>query len=89
MAVTKEKKSGMIGKYRTHDTDTGSPDVQVALITQRIEELNRHFEVHRKDNASRHGLLKLVGQRRTLLHYLKRCDEKRYERLVQELGLRK
>ncbi|MBI4126941.1 MAG: 30S ribosomal protein S15 [Deltaproteobacteria bacterium] len=82
-------KTETIGKFRTHEQDTGSPEVQVALITQRIEHLNKHFEAHVKDHGSRRGLLKLVGQRRRLLTYLKRVSSQRYEKLIETLGLRK
>ncbi len=84
-----EKKSGVISKFKVHATDTGSPEVQVALISTRILELNKHFETHKKDHTSRHGLLKLVGQRRRLLNYLKGKSVDRYTKLITELGLRK
>lgn len=82
-------KDQVIQKYRTHENDTGSPEVQVALLTERIEGLNKHFDSHKKDHTSRQGLLKMVGLRRRLLHYLKRVDVKRYQKLVEGLGLRK
>ena len=88
MLKTKEKQK-IIEKIKTHETDTGSAEVQVALITKRIEEMNRHFEIHKKDHSSRRGLLKLVGQRRKLLGYLKEYDEGRYLKLIAELGIRK
>ncbi len=89
MTQTVEVKSDIIAKYRVHDTDTGSPEVQVALLTQRINELTEHFKVHKKDHHSRRGLLKLVGRRRRLLEYLKRQDTDRYRRTIKRLGLRK
>ena len=89
MALNKERKSGIIGTYRTHDTDTGSPEVQVAILSDRINYLTEHFKVHAKDHHSRRGLLKLVGQRRRLLDYLKSKDVKRYRGLIDKLGIRK
>ncbi len=89
MALAKEAKLGIISQYKTHDLDTGSPEVQVALLTQRINELTDHFRTHAKDNHSRRGLLKLVSQRRSLLDYLKRRDINRYHDLINRLGLRK
>lgn len=87
--MTSEQKTGVISKYKVHASDTGSPEVQVALISARIAELNKHFETHKKDHTSRHGLLKLVGQRRRLLNYLKDISRERYTKLITELGLRK
>jgi len=87
--LTKDRKTGIIGDYRTHDSDTGSPEVQVALLSERINYLTEHFEVHAKDHHSRRGLLKLVGQRRRLLDYLKSKDSDRYAALIQRLGIRK
>lgn len=89
MALTKEKKQDIISSFKIHDNDTGSPEVQVALLTERINYLTEHFKVHKKDHHSRRGLLKLVSQRRKLLDYLKRSDIKRYESLIERLGLRK
>jgi small subunit ribosomal protein S15 len=89
VAFTKDRKIGIIGDYRTHDTDTGSPEVQVALLSERINYLTEHFKVHAKDHHSRRGLLKLVGQRRRLLDYLKSKDMSRYAALIQRLGIRK
>ncbi len=89
MAQTSEIKSKIIGEYRTHDTDTGSPEVQVALLTSRINELTDHFKTHTKDHHSRRGLLKLVGQRRRLLDYLKGKDLERYRSTIERLGIRK
>jgi small subunit ribosomal protein S15 len=89
MSLAKEAKLDIISQYKTHDTDTGSPEVQVALLTQRINELTTHFRTHAKDNHSRRGLLKLVSQRRSLLNYLKSRDINRYHDLIQRLGLRK
>jgi small subunit ribosomal protein S15 len=89
VAPTKDRKSGIIGTYRTHDSDTGSPEVQVALLSDRINYLTEHFKVHAKDHHSRRGLLKLVGQRRRLLDYLKSKDSDRYAELIRRLGIRK
>jgi small subunit ribosomal protein S15 len=89
MALAKQAKLGIISQYKTHDTDTGSPEVQIALLTQRINELTEHFRTHGKDNHSRRGLLKLVSQRRSLLDYVKRRDINRYHDLINRLGLRK
>jgi small subunit ribosomal protein S15 len=82
-------KTRMIGQHRLHDKDTGSPEVQIALLSQRIEYLTEHFKVHKKDHHSRRGLLKLVGQRRRLLDFLKRKDVDRYRKVVSALNLRK
>ena len=89
MALSKDRKSGIIGNYRTHDGDTGSPEVQVALLSERINYLTEHFKTHAKDHHSRRGLLKLVGQRRRLLDYLKSKDSERYADLIRRLGIRK
>ena len=89
MSITKESKQEIIKKYGKSDTDTGSPEVQVALLTARINHLNEHFKTHKKDHAGRRGLLKLVGQRRNLLGYIRGNDVERYRSLIQELGLRK
>ena len=87
--LNNERKTELIGNYRTHDTDTGSPEVQVALLSERINYLTEHFKTHVKDHHSRRGLLKLVGQRRRLLDYLKRKDAARYSELIKKLGIRK
>jgi small subunit ribosomal protein S15 len=84
-----DQKREIIEKYKTHDKDTGSPDVQIALLTGRINMLTEHFKVHAKDFHSRRGLLKLVGQRRRLLDYLKKKDLERYRGLIKELGIRR
>ena len=84
-----EKRKGIIGKYPIHENDTGSPEVQVALLTARIEYLTEHFKAHKKDHHSRRGLLKLVGQRRRLLDYMKKKDVERYRSIIQQLGIRK
>jgi len=84
-----EKKSEIIEKFKTHDTDTGSSEVQIALLSDRITYLTEHFKVHKKDHHSRRGLLKLVGQRRRLLQYLKQRDIAKYRTIIQELGIRK
>jgi small subunit ribosomal protein S15 len=86
---TKEVKDKIIQDYRVHETDTGSPEVQVALLTQRINELTEHFKTHSKDHHSRRGLLKLVGRRRRLLDYLRGQDVDRYRKAIERLGLRK
>ena len=83
------KKQDVVHKFRTHDKDTGSPEVQVALLTERIVYLTEHFKTHKKDHHSRRGLLKLVGQRRRLLDYLKTKDATRYKKLIDGLGIRK
>ncbi len=89
MALTKEKKAEVIKTYGTHDKDTGSPEVQISLLTQRINMLEEHFKAHKKDHHSRQGLLRLVSQRRSLLNYLKNSSEKRYNELLNRLGIRK
>ena len=89
MALAKERKSEIIGSYRTHDSDTGSPEVQVAILSERISYLTEHFKTHAKDHHSRRGLLKLVGQRRRLLDYLRGKDTERYADLIKRLGIRK
>jgi len=83
------KKAEIVKKYQTHEKDTGSPEVQIALLTTRIQELTEHFKTHKKDHHSRRGLLKLVSQRRRQLNYLKRIDIERYKGLIKRLGLRK
>ena len=87
--ITKEKKTVIINEYATKEGDTGSPEVQVAILTARINELNEHLQSHKKDFHSRRGLLKMVGKRRNLLNYLKEKDIERYRSLIQRLGLRK
>jgi small subunit ribosomal protein S15 len=89
MSLATEVKESIISQYRTHEGDTGSPQVQVALLTQRINELTEHFKTHKKDNHSRRGLLKMVSQRRSLLDYLKRRDIEGYHGLIGKLGLRR
>ena len=89
MAQTTEVKEQIIQQYRAHEHDTGSPEVQIALLTNRITELTDHFKTHTKDHHSRRGLLKLVGRRRRLLDYLKRQDLERYRSTIERLGLRK
>lgn len=89
MPLSKEKKQEIIRKFRIHDQDSGSPEVQIALLTERINQLSNHFQVHKKDFHSRRGLLKLVGQRRRLLNYLRAKRAESYNQLVKELGLRK
>jgi small subunit ribosomal protein S15 len=89
VSFSKVQKSDVISGYRTHDTDTGSPEVQVALLSERISYLTEHFKTHPKDHHSRRGLLKLVGQRRRLLEYLKGRDLSRYRVLIGKLGIRK
>ena len=87
--ISAAKKNELIGEYRTHDTDTGSPEVQVAILTERINELQDHFKTHTKDHHSRRGLLMLVSQRRRLLDYLRRKSNDRYKTLIERLGLRR
>jgi small subunit ribosomal protein S15 len=87
--LTNERKSELIGSFRKHDADTGSPEVQVALLSERISYLTEHFKTHVKDHHSRRGLLKLVGQRRRLLDYLKGKDAEGYADLIRKLGIRK
>ncbi len=89
MALLQEQKAEVITKYQVHEGDTGSPEVQVALLTERIAYLTEHFKGHAKDHHSRRGLLKLVGQRRRLLDYLRTKDANRYKKLIEELGIRK
>lgn len=89
MAFSKERKSEIIGNFKTHDTDTGSPEVQVALLSERINYLTEHFKTHAKDHHSRRGLLMLVGRRRRLLDYLKSKDSQRYAELIKRLNIRK
>ncbi|TNF53958.1 30S ribosomal protein S15 [bacterium] len=89
MPLEKEKKREIIDKYKLHDSDSGSPEVQIALISERLNTLSSHFQKHKKDHHSRRGLLKLVGQRRSLLNYLKRLEKDRYEKLIGQLGIRK
>ena len=89
MAFTKDRKTEINSTYKTHDGDTGSPEVQVALLTDRITYLTEHFKTHAKDHHSRRGLLKLVGSRRRLLDYLKSKDSARYADLIKRLGIRK
>ncbi len=89
MSITAEEKQSVITEYATKDGDTGSPEVQVAILSKRIANLTDHFKDHKKDNHSRRGLLKLVNQRRSLLDYLKRKDAERYQSLIGRLGLRK
>lgn len=87
--ITKEQKGAIIAEYATKEGDTGSPEVQVAILTARINDLNEHLKIHKKDFHSRRGLLKMVGQRRNLLKYLKGVDVERYRSLIARLGLRK
>jgi small subunit ribosomal protein S15 len=89
MSLGTEVKERIINEHKTHEGDTGSPQVQVALLTQRINELTEHFKTHKKDNHSRRGLLKMVSQRRSLLDYLKRRDIEGYHELIGKLGLRR
>ena len=89
MTLTKEDKQGIVGQHGRHESDTGSSQVQIALLTRRINELTEHLRTHRKDHYSRRGLLKLVGRRRRLLNYLQRNDLEGYRALIKELGLRR
>lgn len=88
MLVT-EKKQEIIDKFKLHDSDTGSPEVQIAILTERITYLTEHFKVHKKDHHSRRGLLKIVGQRRRLLDYVKKKDDARYKAIIERLGIRR
>ncbi|MHB0885039.1 MAG: 30S ribosomal protein S15 [Bacillota bacterium] len=89
MALPTEKKQTIIDQYRIHEKDTGSPEVQIAILTERINYLTEHLKEHKKDHHSRRGLLKMVGQRRALLNYLKESEVERYRKIVERLGLRK
>lgn len=89
MPLFGQRKQEVIGRYRRNEKDTGSPEVQVALLTQRIADLTKHFESHKKDHSSRRGLLKMVGQRRRLLRYLQQGGKERYSKLIEGLGIRK
>ena len=89
MSITVARKAELIKKFAQNDGDTGSPEVQVAILSERILNLTEHFKGHKKDNHSRRGLLKMVSQRRRLLDYVKRNDEARYKKLIEELGLRR
>ncbi|WP_077326215.1 30S ribosomal protein S15 [Virgibacillus siamensis] len=89
MAITKERKNEIISEYKVHDNDTGSPEVQIAVLTEEITTLNEHLRVHKKDHHSRRGLLKMVGKRRNLLNYLRKKDVTRYRELIKKLGLRR
>jgi small subunit ribosomal protein S15 len=89
MPLVKEQKSALISDYRRSETDTGSPEVQVAILTKRIEELTEHLKDHQRDHHSRRGLLQMVGKRRRLLEYLRKEDVERYRALIQRLGLRR
>ena len=87
--MTKERKQEIISNYKREENDTGSPEVQIAILTERIAELTEHLKVHKKDNHSRRGLLKMIGKRRNLLNYLAKKDINRYREIVEKLGLRK
>jgi len=89
VALTKELKQELINKFKVHENDTGSPEVQIALLTERINQLTEHLKVHKKDHHSRRGLLKMVGKRRALLNYLKEKDFERYKTIIEKLDLRK
>jgi small subunit ribosomal protein S15 len=89
VTLSKTQKTQVITQYKTHDSDTGSPDVQIAILSERISYLTEHFKTHAKDHHSRRGLMMLVGQRRRLLDYLKSKDEQRYRGLIEKLGIRK
>ena len=89
MSMEKDLKQGLIGKYKIHETDTGSPEVQIALLSERIKYLGEHFKTHKKDFHSRRGLLQMVGRRRRLLDYLKKNSVERYKGIIDKLGLRK
>ena len=89
MALTQERKQEIVGQFKLHDSDSGSPEIQIALLTERIEQLTEHLRAHRKDHGSRRGLLKLVGKRSGLLRYVARTDRQRYQDIIARLGLRK
>lgn len=89
MSVFNAKKQEIIEKFKIHETDTGSPEVQIAVLTDRINHLTEHLKIHKKDHHSRRGLLKMVGQRRGLLNYLKKSDVERYRKIIEALGLRR
>ncbi|MHB9145923.1 MAG: 30S ribosomal protein S15 [Symbiobacteriia bacterium] len=89
MSLTTDKKRGIIDTYKTHEGDTGSPEVQIAILTERINYLTEHLKVHKKDHHSRRGLLMMVGQRRALLNYLKDREVQRYRSIIEKLGIRK
>lgn len=89
MPLSKDKKQELIGRFKIHDVDTGSPEVQIAILTERINYLTGHLQSHRRDHSSRRGLLKLVGQRRRLLDYLAREKRERYQKIIGDLALRK
>ena len=89
MALSKDRKTELIGSYKTHEADTGSPEVQVAILSERINYLTEHFKSHAKDHHSRRGPLKLVGRRRRLLDYLRKTDQERYRSIIDKLGIRK
>ncbi len=89
MSITPERKTALVKEYAVKSGDTGSPEVQVAILTERIVNLTEHFKTHKKDNHSRRGLLKLVSQRRQLLDYVKKRDERRYKTLIERLGIRR
>ena len=89
MPLSVEKKKDLIESYKTHEKDTGSPEVQIALLSERIQGLTEHFQIHKKDHHSRRGLLMLIGKRRGLLEYLRRKDSERYRGLIERLGIRR
>ncbi|MBO1003761.1 30S ribosomal protein S15 [Pseudogracilibacillus auburnensis] len=89
MAISKERKTEIINEFKVHDNDTGSPEVQIAILTDEINNLNEHLRTHKKDHHSRRGLLKMVGKRRNLLNYLRKSDVARYREVIQKLGLRR
>ncbi|WP_033829182.1 30S ribosomal protein S15 [Bacillus andreraoultii] len=89
MALTQERKNELIAEFKTHENDTGSPEVQIAILTEKINMLNEHLKTHKKDHHSRRGLMKMVGKRRNLLAYLRNKDVQRYRELITKLGLRR
>ena len=89
MSITAEQKTQILSDFKTHEKDTGSPEVQIAILTKRINDLQEHFSAHKKDHSSRRGLLKMVGKRNSLLKYLTREDRTRYQQIIGKLGLRK
>jgi len=89
MSLERQRKQEIIGNFKLHEKDSGSPEVQIALLSERIKYLTEHFKIHKKDHHSRRGLLKMVGRRRKLLDYLKNKDKSRYQKIIEQLGIRK
>lgn len=89
MSLERQRKQEIIGTFKIHDNDSGSPEVQIAILSERIKDLTEHFKTHTKDHHSRRGLLKMVGRRRKLLDYLRGVDKERYQKIIEQLGIRK